>query len=79
VDDRTTQRLKWRSRRGLLELDLIFARFWNSSPPLTDADARALDRLLMLPDNDMLDLLLGRADVDADSLTAPLLRRLRQI
>ena len=28
MDERTLERLKWRSRRGLLELDLVFERFW---------------------------------------------------
>ena len=56
------ERLKWRSRRGLLELDLVFERFWKAAgDELTGADAAALERLLQLPDNDLLDLVMGRA------------------
>ena len=56
------ERLKWRSRRGLLELDIIFERFWKGAgAEMTQADAAALERLLLLPDNDLLDLVMGRA------------------
>ena len=56
------ERLKWRSRRGLLELDIIFERFWkNAGDELGEAEAAALERLLQLPDNDLLDLVMGRA------------------
>ena len=56
------ERLKWRSRRGLLELDLVFERFWRGSGrELDENDAMALERLLGLPDNDLLDLVMGRA------------------
>ena len=56
------ERLKWRSRRGLLELDLIFDRFWKRmGDKLDDAEAAALEKLLRLPDNDLLDLVMGRA------------------
>jgi antitoxin CptB len=63
------QRLKWRSRRGLLELDIIFERFWKSAgDEMTEDDAQALERLLLLPDNDLLDLVMGRAQAPDDRL-----------
>jgi succinate dehydrogenase flavin-adding protein (antitoxin of CptAB toxin-antitoxin module) len=62
VEGTGIERLKWRSRRGLLELDLVFERFWKRmGNKLDDADAAALERLLQLPDNDLLDLVMGRA------------------
>jgi succinate dehydrogenase flavin-adding protein (antitoxin of CptAB toxin-antitoxin module) len=62
VESRSIERLKWRSRRGLLELDLVFERFWAGPGREMDAaDAAALERLLALPDNDLLDLVMGRA------------------
>jgi antitoxin CptB len=62
-------RLKWRSRRGLLELDLVFERFWKrTGDRLDDAEAAALERLLQLPDNDLLDLVMGRARAADDEL-----------
>ena len=61
MDPRSFERLKWRSRRGLLELDLVFERFW-AGPGLEmgEAEAGALEKLLLLPDNDLLDLVMGR-------------------
>jgi succinate dehydrogenase flavin-adding protein (antitoxin of CptAB toxin-antitoxin module) len=61
------ERLRWRSRRGLLELDLVFERFWrNAGDELSDAEAAGLDRLLRLRDNDLLDLVMGRAEAPED-------------
>ena len=55
------ERLKWRSRRGLLELDLVFERFWaGPGQELDKAEVAALERLLLMPDNDLLDLVMGR-------------------
>ena len=63
------ERLRWRSRRGLLELDIVLERFWkNAGDAMSDADAAALERLLQLPDNDLLDLVMGRAQAPDDAL-----------
>jgi antitoxin CptB len=63
------ERLRWRSRRGLLELDIILERFWkNAGDDLSENDAAALERLLQLPDNDLLDLVMGRAQAPDDRL-----------
>jgi len=71
MDDRAVQRLRWRSRRGLLELDLVFDRFWaGPGTRMTEAEAAALERLLQLPDNDLLDLVMGRAEAPDDKLRA---------
>ncbi|MBC8023211.1 MAG: succinate dehydrogenase assembly factor 2 [Burkholderiales bacterium] len=65
------ERLKWRSRRGLLELDIILERFWkNAGDELDAADASALEALLRLPDNDLLDLVMGRAETPDAHLRA---------
>ena len=66
IESREIERLKWRSRRGLLELDIVFERFWaGEGAKLTDREARALEALLQLPDNDLLDLVMGRAQPPA--------------
>ena len=70
------ERLKWRSRRGLLELDIVFERFWNATRELDEREARALEALLELPDNDLLDLVMGRAETNEKHLY-PMLERLR--
>jgi succinate dehydrogenase flavin-adding protein (antitoxin of CptAB toxin-antitoxin module) len=63
VDDRDIERLKWKSRRGLLELDIVFERFWKGPGKTMDAgEAAALERLLLLPDNDLLDLVMRRTE-----------------
>jgi succinate dehydrogenase flavin-adding protein (antitoxin of CptAB toxin-antitoxin module) len=63
---RQLERLKWRSRRGLLELDLVFNRFWlDAGATMTDVEAAELEKLLLLPDNDLLDLVMGKAQPPA--------------
>jgi succinate dehydrogenase flavin-adding protein (antitoxin of CptAB toxin-antitoxin module) len=63
VDARALERLRWRSRRGLLELDLVLDRFWAGAGTRMDEEgAAALEELLRLPDNDLLDLVMGRAE-----------------
>jgi succinate dehydrogenase flavin-adding protein (antitoxin of CptAB toxin-antitoxin module) len=77
VDERERERLRWRSRRGLLELDLVLQRFWAPpGPDLDDAQARALARLLAMPDNDLLDLVMDRAP-NADPALEQVLVRLK--
>jgi antitoxin CptB len=82
-DDPTRRaRLRWRSRRGLLENDLILTRFLDAYEiEMTDDEVDALTQLLDLSDNDLLDLLLGRTE-PTDSLAVPnvstLLTKLRQ-
>jgi succinate dehydrogenase flavin-adding protein (antitoxin of CptAB toxin-antitoxin module) len=47
----------------LLELDLVFDRFWAGPGARLDEDeTAALEALLELPDNDLLDLVMGRAE-----------------
>jgi succinate dehydrogenase flavin-adding protein (antitoxin of CptAB toxin-antitoxin module) len=72
------ERLKWRSRRGLLELDIVLGRFWAGcgEDALDDADAGRLATLLAMPDNDLLDLVMGRRDCP-DPALRPLLQRLK--
>jgi antitoxin CptB len=59
-------RLRWRSRRGLLENDLILTRFLDRhEQSLTDDDVGALTQLLELSDNDLMDLILARTELVA--------------
>jgi antitoxin CptB len=56
-------RLRWRARRGLLENDLIITRYLDAyETELTDEDVSALTRLFDLGDNELLDVLLARAE-----------------
>ncbi len=75
---REQERLRWRSRRGLLEMDLILQRFMDQHlTRLSEAEVRAYDALLQLPDNDFLDLAMGRKDPDDEELL-PVLEKIRQ-
>ena len=57
------RRLRWRARRGLLENDIIITRYLDRQESgLTAADVVALETLLDLPDNELLDLLLARKE-----------------
>ena len=56
-------RIRWRCRRGLLELDLVLERFLARRFDGLDVELRRrFDELLDEPDNDLLDLALGRAE-----------------
>ena len=58
-------RIRWHCRRGLLELDLVLNQFLDSRfNQLTTEQKGALTRLLDLPDNDLWDLVIGRAEID---------------
>ncbi|MBU6504473.1 MAG: succinate dehydrogenase assembly factor 2 [Betaproteobacteria bacterium] len=75
---RERERLRWRSRRGLLEMDLILQRFLDRHlATLSVEDTQAYDVLLDLPDNDFLDLVMGRA-APADGRLGPVLEKIRQ-
>lgn len=57
MDRAARDRLRWKCRRGLLELDLLLERYLRQNPE--DAE---LDALLDLPDNDLWDIVSGRSD-----------------
>ena len=57
MDRAASERLKWKCRRGLLELDLVLERYLRRNP----GDAE-LSELLDLQDNDLWDIVSGRSD-----------------
>ena len=73
---RAMDRLRWQSRRGLLELDIVLERFWARTGALEEHDARALERLLAMTDNDLLDCVMGRAEAPEAALR-PMVEKLR--
>lgn len=44
-------RLRWQSRRGVLELDLVLEEFWRRTESLPEEELRALSELLALDDD----------------------------
>ena len=51
------ERLKWKCRRGMLELDIVLNRYMGAGEP----DPR-LSELLDMPDNDLWDIVVGRSE-----------------
>ncbi|MBC7548605.1 MAG: succinate dehydrogenase assembly factor 2 [Polaromonas sp.] len=63
LDERSLSKLRWRCRRGLLENDLLIEKFFDHfQDSLTVEQAKGLNDLMDLSDNDLLDLLLRRRD-----------------
>jgi antitoxin CptB len=63
MDRAARDRLKWKCRRGLLELDLVLERYLHRHPE--DAE---LGTLLELTDNDLWDIVSGRSERYDESL-----------
>lgn len=75
-DAEELRRLRWRCRRGLLEVDLILQGFACQGLEGLDAGAaRALATLLEQPDPVLLEWLLGRVNPPPD--LADVVRRIR--
>ncbi len=55
------ERVRWRCRRGLLELDIVLGGFIEQRYPLLDEAQRvAFDVLLDMPDTALWDMIAGR-------------------
>ena len=56
-------RLQWKCRRGLLELDLVLAQFLERQvAAMSAAELAAFDELLDYPDTELWDVVSGRSD-----------------
>ncbi|MEO8977769.1 MAG: succinate dehydrogenase assembly factor 2 [Casimicrobiaceae bacterium] len=70
-------RLRWRCRRGMLENDLVLARFLDARGTSLDATfVAALTRALDLPDGELWDLIARRTETD-DPVLRPVVDALR--
>ena len=77
LDSTRLRRLQWRCRRGLLENDLILARFLEArGERLEEGEEAQLARLLDLADDELWGLLSGRIE-PADATLRPLVSALR--
>lgn len=76
--DRQHERVRWRCRRGLLELDLLLQRFLERDyADLTDREHALFARLLDLPDPELLDYchdVARPADPDLQALVRKIVR-----
>jgi antitoxin CptB len=62
------ERIRWRSRRGLLELDIVLTRFIDKHYAQLDvAGQRAFEELLDTPDNPLWDMIAGRQEATQES------------
>jgi antitoxin CptB len=72
-DARTRERIKWDCRRGLLELDLVLQRFLEQHFDHLNADELGVFKeLLAYEDNDLLDMVMERAEPVNGNLSAVL-------
>ena len=61
MDQAAKNRLQWKCRRGLLELDLVLERFLKKNA-LHKRELEELSQFLDMPDNDLWDIVSGRSD-----------------
>jgi antitoxin CptB len=75
------KRLVWRCRRGLLENDIILQRFFSKfTSELTEGEWLAFKEMLDLGDNELLDLFLGKGELNKkfdNSVSRSLLQKIR--
>ena len=72
-DGRARERIKWDCRRGLLELDLVLQRFLEQHfDHLNAVEMDVFAELLAYEDNDLLDMVMGRAEPVNTNLSAVL-------
>jgi antitoxin CptB len=70
-------KLRWRSRRGMRELDAVLHAFLDANATsLSEAEITCFEGILELPDPTLHAYLLGRSAPD-DSATAVLIERIR--
>lgn len=77
VDTSRCARLRWRCRRGMLELDLLLQGFLERAfQQLPETEKREFEALLDYPDPVLLDWLMGRA-TPAEKRLADVVERVR--
>ena len=80
LGERALSKLRWRCRRGLLENDLFIERFFNRfAPQMTVGQARGMYVLMDLSDNDLMDLLLRRKELQTEISTEEVLEDLNML
>ena len=74
------ERIRWRCRRGLLELDIVLGRFVEQHYPGLDGQNKvAFDALLDMPDTVLWDMITGRGDLPQDGGQLSVLELLRSV
>ena len=79
-DNKGLERVRWRCRRGLLELDIVLGRFIGQCyASLDEAQQIAFDALLDMPDNELWDMITGRVPVPLQSEQRAVLELLQAV
>ena len=61
-----TERVRWRCRRGMLELDIVLGRFVERHyGELDEAGRAAFDALLEMPDTALWDMITGKSSAES--------------
>lgn len=78
MPEQVNSALRWRCRRGMLELDILFNQFLDRQySTISDAEKITFDQLLDYPDQLLFDLLLGH-QISSDPYVTQLIQRIRQ-
>jgi len=78
-DHVSMERLRWRCRRGLLELDIVLGRFIETQyHRLGDTEKMLFEVMLDMPDNPLWDMIAGRTDAENNEQQA-LLELIRSV
>ena len=78
-DRETEQRVYWRCRRGMLELDIMLQGFLERDfKSLDDSSRKAFIRLLDYPDSILLELLLGQT-ISSDEDVNRVIKQIRAV
>ena len=79
LDRAGLDRLRWRCRRGLLELDIVLGRYLDRYAAQMEAEELdVLAELLDMPDNDLWDVVSGRSE-QYDPRLGSIVARLRAV
>ncbi len=72
------ERIRWRCRRGMLELDIVLGRFVERHyAELDSAGQRAFDDLLDMPDAELWDIITGKGKAPQAEAQLAVLRLIR--
>ena len=70
IDQAAMSRIRWRCRRGLLELDIVLGRFIEHYTKLNKKKKIVFDTLLDMPDTNLWDMISGKTAAEQDDQAA---------
>ena len=71
LDPALLSRVRWRCRRGLLELDIVLGRFVDTNyTRLSEKERQIFEEFLDMPDNPLWDMIAGRQEAVSDEQAA---------